>query len=290
MQIGGAAEKLVARSAAAQWCIEELEALAKSRGPVVLVGEGGSGRSTFARYLVEVWQEDQPSKLVLVGGSDAARKLSGLSDQAQRRGKKRSSSSIVVVDDFADGPADAVDELLFNIGNYGQRWRVIVVAEEEASMPTNWSAAIVDVPPLRHRRPDIVQLARRLVLQCCREHDLAPVGLTGAALDVLEAHAWPGNIRELYEVIERAMLLRDDLELIGVDELPAALKPTPGVDIDRTLDEVVRRHVLSVLGHHAGNRLATSRQLGISRNTLTRWLDKWRAGAGATLASGAGEG
>jgi DNA-binding NtrC family response regulator len=285
VQIGDAAERLVARSEAARTCIAQLEALARSRGPVVLVGEGGSGRSTFASFLHEVWQDQEPSKYEIVRGPKATRKLDVLSDHAYGRVKDR---RIIVLDDFVDELAEAVENLLFHIRNRGQRWRVMVIAKDKPAMSRNWSA-IVNVPPLRQRRADIVQLARRLILRCCRELGLGRVGLTGAALDLLEAHAWPGNIRELHEVLERALLLRDDLDLIDVDELPAALKPPPGFDVDRTLDEVVRRHVLGVLGHYAGNRLAASRQLGVSRNTLKRWLDRWGGAAGSTVAPGEGE-
>jgi DNA-binding NtrC family response regulator len=104
------------------------------------------------------------------------------------------------------------------------------------------------------------------------------------------AYDWPGNIRELQNVLERAMLLAEQ-DVIGPEHLPAEVRsprasaepghlasegPTAGAPASLpTLEEVERAHVLRVLTATGGNRDETSRILGISRRTLTRMIQRW---------------
>jgi DNA-binding NtrC family response regulator len=100
---------------------------------------------------------------------------------------------------------------------------------------------------------------------------------------------WPGNIRELQNVLERAMLLAEQ-DVIGPEHLPpdvraprTSLAVPPAIAVAdpaslsplRSLEEVDRDHVLRVLGAMRGNRDETSRVLGISRRTLSRMILRW---------------
>jgi len=104
----------------------------------------------------------------------------------------------------------------------------------------------------------------------------------------LLAYDWPGNIRELQNVLERAMLLAEQ-DVIGPEHLPAGLRAQPGAPARpvetgpaasddsplRSLEEIERDHVLRVLTATRGNRDETSRILGISRRTLSRMILRW---------------
>jgi transcriptional regulator with PAS, ATPase and Fis domain len=91
-------------------------------------------------------------------------------------------------------------------------------------------------------------------------------------LDLLARYPWPGNIRELRNVLERVLLLADDVDELMPAHLPseiarvAALHDTD--DLKLPLHEVERRYIARVLTGHRGNRVRTARTLGISRAAL----------------------
>jgi DNA-binding NtrC family response regulator len=142
------------------------------------------------------------------------------------------------------------------------------------------------LPPLRARPQDIPLLIDHFLRELAARHGRGPVAVDPEAQRRLLAYDWPGNIRELQNVLERAMLLAEQ-DVIGPEHLPAevraprgtvavsapAAEPTLGPL--RSLDEVDREHVLRVLGAMRGNRDDTSRVLGISRRTLSRMILRW---------------
>ena len=132
--------------------------------------------------------------------------------------------------------------------------------------------------PLRDRRDDIVPLAGDFLSELASTSARAIVGFSGGAEDALKGYAWPGNIRELRNVVERAVLLCQG-ERIGVEHLPANLLQRPGSTAsgahgDLTLAAVEKTHIVSVLETCGGNRSQAARLLGIHRSTL---LEKIRA-------------
>ncbi len=139
----------------------------------------------------------------------------------------------------------------------------------------------VRLPPLRERsRDDIVDLALSATADLCRRMGLAPVRVDPEALRLLAAYAWPGNIRELRNVLERVLLLRGADGEIRPEHLPPELgRPLPeqprAFDLDLSLEEVERAHIAAVLTHRGGNRSQAARSLGISRATLYEKLRKF---------------
>lgn len=134
------------------------------------------------------------------------------------------------------------------------------------------------VPPLRHRKEDIVPLAQALLERICKRYQHRPVTLTQGALARLLQHSWPGNIRELASVLEASLLETAD-GLIRAENLPITpeLAPRPeqvsaAPAHGLILDEVIRQHVQYVLEINHGNKVRAARQLGISRSTLYRIL------------------
>jgi transcriptional regulator with PAS, ATPase and Fis domain len=169
------------------------------------------------------------------------------------------------------------------------------------------------IPPLRERVSEIEGLARAFILNACRQVGRGrPPALAADALDLMRRYSWPGNIRELRNVIERAVLLAGDGD-IGVEHLPveklratlahpstpdlasfnpppaspppaapAAAPPRPAdaaaTDSGRLradLEAVERQHILDALAKTGGNQTEAARLLGISRRTLLTRLDHY---------------
>jgi len=133
---------------------------------------------------------------------------------------------------------------------------------------------ILALPPLRERAGDIPELARHFLAQCCGHLPAAARGLRREVEGVLQAHHWPGNLRELREVIEDAAM-RARGEAIGVEHLPDRLRGDGAAASLPPLRDVERRHIERVLQEAHGNQRRASRILGISRWSLSRRLRKY---------------
>jgi DNA-binding NtrC family response regulator len=144
----------------------------------------------------------------------------------------------------------------------------------------------IHLPPLRERASDIALLAQRFVSTFAQVYGRDALALSPAALRVLQAQPWPGNVRQLRQWIERAVLVsrRDvlepaDLEAITAMEARGAPRdPLPPVG-SMTLDEIERAMIVKSLAHHAGNLTKVAASLGMSRPALYRRLEKFGIGA-----------
>jgi two-component system, NtrC family, response regulator HydG len=139
------------------------------------------------------------------------------------------------------------------------------------------------LPPLRRRRGDVPTLAEHLLREYSPRGQ--PVGITAEALGRLAQHSWPGNLRELRNVLHRALLLRTG-HTIDVGEL--RLDPHPGVEQrlpvgefipGMTLEQMLRQRereiVEGALRHFDNNRERVARELGVARSTLFKRLKDW---------------
>jgi DNA-binding NtrC family response regulator len=141
------------------------------------------------------------------------------------------------------------------------------------------------IPSLRERgRDDIADLAAGILTDLHRRTGSGPQRFTPAALAVLTQYDWPGNIRELRNVIDRVVMLSPHADEIDVSGLPAELagsatSPVWTSEAELSLAEVERRHIARVLAHHSGNRSRAARTLGISRAALYDKLDRYGLGA-----------
>jgi two-component system response regulator AtoC len=142
------------------------------------------------------------------------------------------------------------------------------------------------IPPLRERREDIVPLALDLVQHFNRELKKNFTGFKPAAAELLENYPWPGNIRELKNVIERTMILSPDgdidaaylpEEIRDPDQLPPAEPATDTIQTGRpliTLREVEEQYIQQVLSATANNKTQAAKILGIHPTSLLRRLKK----------------
>jgi two-component system, NtrC family, response regulator AtoC len=138
------------------------------------------------------------------------------------------------------------------------------------------------IPPLREREDEIVPIAEELARRFARELGLPatpPLGPDAAAL--LRARAWPGNIRELRNVIERAVALCDGRPIgaAHVEDGPLAA-PRPALDTvtgpagpGASATSAERDRLIAALTRASGNQSIAARELGMSRSTLLKRLD-----------------
>jgi DNA-binding NtrC family response regulator len=140
----------------------------------------------------------------------------------------------------------------------------------------------LSLPPLRERRQDVPLLVDHFLRTLSSRHGRGPVAVDPEAQRRLLGYDWPGNIRELQNVLERAVLLAEQ-GVIGPEHLATSVRPSAAALPDpsgeppvlRALEEVERDHVIRVLAATGGNREESSRILGISRRTLTRMIQRW---------------
>jgi two-component system, NtrC family, response regulator AtoC len=147
--------------------------------------------------------------------------------------------------------------------------------ELRADLYYRLAGSVLEVPPLRARRSEILPLAERFAAGSARELGRAGVALSEAARAGLLAHPWRGNVRELRNAIERAVLLARD-GVIGPEHLPGgfllAAAPIPAASDPPSGDR--RARVLHALAAAGGNQKLAAQRLGINRRTLARWLDQ----------------
>ena len=128
------------------------------------------------------------------------------------------------------------------------------------------------VPPLRHRLDDIAPLARYFLAQ----HDQR-LRLSSSAVALLEAQPWPGNIRELRNVVTKAAVLAQSEEITAGD-FSFMVSATQAVEsvMDTNLEGIEKRAILDALVASGGHQQKAAAQLGISRRTLNRKLKLYR--------------
>ena len=128
------------------------------------------------------------------------------------------------------------------------------------------------IPAVRERsRDDRLTLLTRILADCTPQMPGCPSACSAEALDRLLSAPWPGNVREMRNVIERAMILARGAPQLGVEHLPADLRKGAGGDgrhQPQALAEVERVHIEKTLRFHGGNRTRAALELGISRATL----------------------
>ena len=139
----------------------------------------------------------------------------------------------------------------------------------------------IQLPPLRERGPeDVTRLAEHFLDVFAKKHQRPVIDFAPEAMAALCRHTWPGNIRELENCIESAVVLADGSRIRPEHLALPAMVAQPGpasaatanLDLHRTLDKAERDYIDAVLRDCDGNQSEAARRLGISRNTLARKL------------------
>lgn len=130
----------------------------------------------------------------------------------------------------------------------------------------------IEIPPLRERKKDIIPIAEMLLKKYSLEYNKPKIRIAPKAMDILIRHSWPGNVRELENIIQRSIIMSEDV--INVSNLPDYLKyPEPREnDLSKTLKEIEKDHILKVLAAVENNKTKAAEILQIDRKTLRQKL------------------
>jgi len=299
----GKSQRLVGRSPAIQQVRETLARVAPLPTSVLITGESGTGKDVAARALHAMSpRADKPFVPVNCAAMPAAMVESELFGHlkgaftgalANREGLfVHAQGGTLFLDEIGELPPAMQSKLLRVVEDRRVRplgaEREIPVdvrlvfatnrALEEDVRAGRFRADLfyrinvmqIRLPPLRERREDIGALARQFMAALSRELGVAPIALDDAALAMLERYRWPGNIRELRNVIERALILGHFAGNLAEAEAPGDAA---------TLEDVERRHILRVLEETGFDRAEAARRLGISRKTIDRKCAQWNVGS-----------
>jgi DNA-binding NtrC family response regulator len=131
------------------------------------------------------------------------------------------------------------------------------------------------IPSLRSRPEDVVELTHFFTLQLSQELGIKDVIWSHEDLQVLQQYDWPGNIRELRNMIERCILLGKPPAEYWKKPVSVVVTDIIGYPLEWPLKEVEKHHVTQVVDGHNGNKSAAARDLGVSRKTLDRKYKDW---------------
>ncbi len=146
----------------------------------------------------------------------------------------------------------------------------------------------IDIPPLRDRRDDIPVLVDLLIKQVSRELKVSPRNISPDAIAKLTSYSFPGNVRELRNLVERACILAAD-DVISSDDLVLASNEAsidsvvytaetlpPNVDLPTYLDSIESRVIQNAVQNSGGVQAEAARRLGISRSDIAYKIKKYR--------------
>jgi len=134
------------------------------------------------------------------------------------------------------------------------------------------------MPPLRDRGTDITLLSKHFISIYADKYNKSPFTLNASFISKLKKHNFPGNVRELQYVLERAVIMADGSELNAEDLVFSSIeRQTHVVSSTKTmnLDDIEKNAILSVLEKNKGNVSKSAKELGITRASLYRRLDKY---------------
>lgn len=141
----------------------------------------------------------------------------------------------------------------------------------------------LNVPPLRERKEDIPILAQHFLQQFVVQNSKKIKGFTPQAMEKLLKYIWPGNIRELMNAIERAVVLSrneyldaEELVLMMADNSVDGKSEQSKLPDNVPLEEMEKRAILDALEASGRNKSEAARRLGITRKTLRKKLEKYK--------------
>lgn len=252
--------KLIGTSAALIQCLDQVDAVATTDATVLIEGESGSGKELLA-HRVHRHSARRDGPLVAVNCAAVPRDLfeseffghiKGAFTGASRDRSGRFEAAhegTLFLDEVGEIPPEHQGKLLRALqdGTFERvgddktrRVDVRIVAATNRRLGTEveeerfrrdlfyrLSAFTIEVPPLRHRVGDIPDLAKQFIANLCSRYDLPVPELTPAAVALLTAYDWPGNIRELKNVLERALILGKRTSTLDVARALVHAPPKP---------------------------------------------------------------
>ncbi|HET6147623.1 MAG TPA: sigma-54 dependent transcriptional regulator [Polyangia bacterium] len=319
-------DRLLGKSAAMQRVFDMLRKIAPARTSVLLVGESGTGKELAARALHELSPRVEHAFVAINCGAIPETlieselfghvKGSFTGATADKAGLfEAAHGGTLMLDEVAELPLGMQVKLLRvlqerkvkPVGGVSEREvDVRVVAATNRDLETEVEKGTfrqdlyyrlnviqVRMPPLRERREDVPLLVDHFVKKFAAEHAQPIAGVDADAMAVLTAHNFPGNVRELENLVERAVTLASDGR-ITADALPDLSRPeraaaagpdlpAMGFDLERELDSFERGFLLKALDRTGGNRTLAARLLGVSFRSLRYRLSKLGISGGEDL-------
>jgi DNA-binding NtrC family response regulator len=308
-------ENIIGQDHRMQRIYDIIESVANTRATILITGESGTGKSMIARAIhqrsdrrnkpfIEVASGALPESLL---ESELFGHVAGSFTGAlgNKEGKfKAADGGTIFLDEIGTASQGlqvkllrVLQELAFEMVGGSQTvhidTRVILatndnlekaVAEGRFRQDLYYRINVINIelPPLRERISDIPLLANHFLENMCRESHKTMKGIDPQAIMALQNYSWPGNVRQLQNVIERAFLLGKN-EMIIPEDLPSDISfEMPILDLadlaNKRLKEALtdpeRQIILEVLELHHWNRNATAEALGINRTTLYKKMKK----------------
>jgi two-component system NtrC family response regulator len=131
------------------------------------------------------------------------------------------------------------------------------------------SEIVLVIPPLRERIGDAVLLAQHFRNRFCATESRSSLHFTNDALAAIDGHAWPGNVREMENVIRRAVIMAEGTQIAAADlGLPEGPVPDESIDLREARDAAEYRVMVKALARSGGNIARAAELLGVSRPTL----------------------
>ncbi len=308
---------LVAEDPATRALLELTRRVAASEATILLTGESGVGKEVFARFIhrhsprhkgpfVAVNCAAIPENLlesVLFGHEKGA--FTGASS-AQPGKFEQANGGVLLLDEISELPLNLQVKLLRvlqerEVERVGARAAISLDVRVIAATNRDLGAWVregkfredlyyrlnvfpLEIPPLRDRPGDITPLARHFLERSEQLVGRGGFALSGAALAELTRYTWPGNIRELGNVIQRAMILSTDAEIrpehlmLPKSSGRAATEPAAGMGLfgEAGLKDVERETILGTLRRMDGSRRRTAEALDMSERTLRHKLKQYR--------------
>ncbi len=311
-------DRLLGKSAAMGRLFDMIRKIAPTRTSVLLVGESGTGKELAARALHEMGpRADRPFVAVNCGAIPEALLESELFGHVKgaftgattdKDGLfQAATGGTLFLDEIGELPQTMQVKLLRVLqekrvkpvgGVTEEDVDVRVVAATNRDLETEVERGTfrqdlfyrlnviqIRMPPLRERREDIPLLVDHFLRKFSAEHGRAVTEIDAGAMSVLAGHSFPGNVRELENLIERAVTLSSDAR-ITVDGLPELRSggprgtrgivelPEEGLDLEREVETFERGIILRALERTDGNRTEAARLLGISFRSMRYRLSK----------------
>jgi DNA-binding NtrC family response regulator len=294
------------QSSALQAVVRTIERVAPSDVPILITGESGTGKEVISD-LIHSMSPRAKAKIVKVNCAALPRELieselfgsvkgAFTGAHADRDGLFRlAEGGTLFLDEISEMPVDTQSKLLRVLQDqevrpvggktsYKTNCRIIAATNRKPEdaikdgklredLFYRISAISVQLPPLRERRDDIMPLAHSFLKRFAAQANRSVREFSSDARERLTSYDWPGNIRQLQNEIQRAVLLCEGDEIrasdFSVTNVRTSATPAEELDPNFTLLEGVERNaIIQMLKETEGNKLETAKRLGIGRQTL----------------------
>jgi DNA-binding NtrC family response regulator len=309
-EVGERYRTIVGQSPQIAHAIDAAKKAATSKSTVLLLGESGTGKEIFARA-IHAWSERKTEPFIAINCVGLSRELlesdlfghergAFTGAHQQKRGKiELADRGTVFFDEVGDISSELQTKFLRflqerDFERVGGTKRITVDVKIVAATNRDLEAAVkegrfredlyyrlnvipITLPPLRERQEDIVELARFFLRRFSAETKKRFTEFTPEAEEKLTTYAWPGNIRELANAIERAVVLGQG-PTVALHELPPRVVAAESrwavdeISYQKAVNAYRRELILRVLERHQGNRTAAAKGLGLRRTSLLRLL------------------